>query len=444
QQAAWHNAADDVDTLYVIFCRLMNLCLQSGLPLPYASNHAQAGASFPTVRAPKVTSPWAAVTDWTPGSRLTQGAKFAVTGGTSAPREEIYVRSVTAGLIPMNSVSRRTALVVCNSGMVETTKLRDAREAGVPVITERTFEDLLSDLAPGTPVGSAVPRPAAAPAPRGPLTGARVLVLGGPHDVAADVRDRVTAAGGRVAVNHTPTVSHVVMLDGAERDSRWQRASALPQLSADSLTELTGVPGAQTPGPTEEEPGSAAVHVPVAVQEVPGAVVLRRGIPLDLPAAITNWEVFVGWTLVDPPWEIDVVAMVVDADERVLTDQHLVYFGSLATPDGAVRLDVDTAGEAEVAVDLDEVPGRGVKAMLAAVISGGATFGDVGPLEVVIRDAVGAEAARATLDAGTVERSMLIAEFYRRGEGWRIKPIGQGYEDDLRAFVERHGVQVAD
>lgn len=437
RQTSWHNAVDDVDTLSVIFRRLMELCARSGLPLPYARNHPQLGATIPEVSAPKVASPWRPVTEWVPGTRLQQGAKFAITGGTTAPREQLYDRAIAAGLIPMNSVSRRTAVVVCNAEQWETRKLRSALDAGVPVITERTFEALLTDLEPGVPVGPATERSKQPTMPPGPLTGMRVLVLGGPHDVAAGVREQITALGGRVAVNCTPSVTHVVALEGAAADRRWERASLLPRLAPDSWGEGEMLGAAvQDIEPSLDVPGTAT--------SVTSGVVLRRGVPIDLPRDITSWEVFTSWSLADPSLEVDVVALVVDGDERVLSDDHLVYFNALSTPEGSVRLNLDTLGEAELAVDLDELPGPGVKVVLAAVVSGEATFGDVGPLEVVIRDGHGAEAARATLDAGTVERSMLVAEFYRRGENWRVKPIGQGYEDDLRAFVERHGVVVDD
>lgn len=67
---------------------------------------------------------------------------------------------------------------------------------------------------------------------------------------------------------------------------------------------------------------------------------------------------------------------------------------------------------------------------------------DVGPLEFVVRDTAGAPIVRSVLDAATVEKSMLVAEFYQRGDAWRIRAVGQGYVDDLQQFVERRSVTV--
>ncbi|GAA3502995.1 hypothetical protein GCM10019016_101050 [Streptomyces prasinosporus] len=52
--------------------------------------------------------------------------------------------------------------------------------------------------------------------------------------------------------------------------------------------------------------------------------------------------------------------------------------------------------------------------------------------------------ARATLDAATTERTMLLAEIYRRGPLWRLRAAGQGYDHALDVLARRYGVAVAD
>lgn len=236
----------------------------------------------------------------------------------------------------------------------------------------------------------------------------------------------MTQAGGQSAVNLTPTVTHIVQLDGAADDPRFAAAADRGRLDAGTLTVSTQ---------------------PVVAPDAGGAVgaeatVLERGGPFDLPAQVTTWEMFLSWTLADPPLEIDVVALVVDVHEKVLSDDHFVFFNSLQTPGGSVLLDVDTDGEAEVTLNLDELSNPGVRVIVGAVVSGDATFGDVGPLEFVLRDPSGAPIVRSVLDAATIEKSMLVAEFYQRDDAWRIRAVGQGYEDDLQQFVERHGLSV--
>lgn len=56
----------------------------------------------------------------------------------------------------------------------------------------------------------------------------------------------------------------------------------------------------------------------------------------------------------------------------------------------------------------------------------------------------GAPLTRATLDAATTERTMLLAEIYRRGPVWRMRAIGQGYDHGLEALARGYGVDIAD
>lgn len=46
------------------------------------------------------------------------------------------------------------------------------------------------------------------------------------------------------------------------------------------------------------------------------------------------------------------------------------------------------------------------------------------------------------LDAGTTEQSLVLSDFYQRNGQWRVRAIGQGYEEDLAPFATRHGVDV--
>lgn len=188
QQQRWHDARDDVDTLHEVFVKLLDAAHHERLPLPLARNHALFDAVIPAVRAPRVDSPWRSPGRWVPNQPMVQGLKYAITGGTRSTREDLYNRSIAAGLVPMNSVSSRTGLVVGNDLGAATAKLRIAADNGIPVIAESLFEELLRAVAPGVSATAVVPKPSKQARPAGPLKGCRVLVLGGTHAVAADVR----------------------------------------------------------------------------------------------------------------------------------------------------------------------------------------------------------------------------------------------------------------
>jgi hypothetical protein len=45
------------------------------------------------------------------------------------------------------------------------------------------------------------------------------------------------------------------------------------------------------------------------------------------------------------------------------------------------------------------------------------------------------------IDPATTERTMLLAEIYRRNGSWRLRAIGQGYDDGLADLATRYGVE---
>ncbi|WP_328516855.1 exonuclease domain-containing protein, partial [Pseudonocardia lacus] len=176
QQPRPHDAVAEVRALVEVLHALLPQADELGAQLPLA-------ACAPDDRradglAPRVRSPWADPGPWRPDLPLVQGARFAVTGPTGTPRPELYDRALVAGLVPMNSVSGRTRLLISNNPSATTADARAAAAHGIPTVTEGAFLRLLGDVRPGVPA-KAVAVPVAA-GRGGPLAGVRVLVLGGP------------------------------------------------------------------------------------------------------------------------------------------------------------------------------------------------------------------------------------------------------------------------
>jgi DNA polymerase III subunit epsilon len=82
------------------------------------------------------------------------------------------------------------------------------------------------------------------------------------------------------------------------------------------------------------------------------------------------------------------------------------------------------------------------KIVVAAALDGDTTFGALGAVTLSV-DGDTTTAATSTLDAATTERTMLLAEVYRRNGSWRLRAIGQGYDDGLAELATHHGVTVA-
>ncbi|MET9745010.1 TerD family protein [Streptomyces ardesiacus] len=472
-----HDALDDTRVLAGVLRASLHQAARLGLPLPLVACPPRQDPRF-APKAPKTPCAFRNPGRLDADGPLVQGMKVAVTGETRTARADLVLRGVAAGLNMMTSVSRHTSVLVTNDSAGGSAKARRARAEGVPVIDESAFLRLLGDVRPGTPHEGAVPPeavpvqepappadpgPAEGPAPvlpavpaprapgpgeaaaapqpagrrpakpRGPLSGRRVLVLGGTHPDAVAARTRVVELGGAAAINLSAGVTDVVVLDGGRADRRLPRITALLLPVHDAAWLVAPV--------VTEAPGAGVRRG--------AAHVLPRGGVVDLPlptgrGAARPWTVTASWAQ-QTACEIDVVAFVLDEDEQVSFDEDFVFYGAPENPGGTVRLLSDGPTEQTVGVDLAALPPSARKVVVAAAIDGSPAFGDVGALHIV--SGPGTSAAplvQATLDAATTERTMLLAEIYRRGQSWRLRAVGQGYDHGLDALARSYGVDVDD
>jgi DNA polymerase III subunit epsilon len=342
---------------------------------------------------------------------------------------------------------------VCNRADFDTRKAQRARAEGTPVITETTLLRLLDNVLPGEPKTAASPPARSQTArtplspPRGPLAGRRILVLGGTHRHAADVRAEITARGGVAAVNLSANVTDLILLDGGEHDRRLPRALAA-QLAVHRGPIALGIalpgpaPASLAPGMTPEVP-TGSWDVGQRLDDTLAAPVLARGAVIDLPPE-NIWTVNVAWRAdaLATGAELDVVAFLVDDAEQVVTDEDFVFYNAPTSQDGAAAVSIDGDSEQSIRIDLDLLGECCTRVVIAGALTGESTFGDLGAVALSV-DGRDATAAIATLDAGTSERTMLLAEIYRRDQTWRIRAVGQGYDDGLAELADRYGVEVA-
>jgi len=444
-----HDALEDVEVLARVFTHSLLLATRLDLPLPVV-DCAGKGENVAGDRATTPRCPWRNPGPLRPGGPLVQGMRVAVTGATTTPRARLVAELVAAGLDVGRSVNRLTSVLVTNDPHHRTRKAERARALGIPVIDEATLRQLLSDVRPGEPVTrrTAAPRRRVAAAPRGPLHGRRVLVIGGTHAQAAEVRAAIAAQGGSAAINFTATVTDVILMAGGETDRRLARIreSGLPvHTGAAALGIPLPAPAAETAA-TAVTDSDLAEYVGRHRSDAIGAgvPVMVRGQVIDLPEA-GAWTVNAAWradALADGT-EVDVVAFLVDADERVIADEDFVFYNNPVSDHGAVSLSVDGDSEQSIRIDLSQVDEHHTKIVVAAALAGDATFGDLGAITLAV-DGDLVTAATATLDAATTERTLLLAEIYRRDDVWRLRVIGQGYDDGLAGLAVRYGVDVAE
>jgi tellurium resistance protein TerD len=183
-----------------------------------------------------------------------------------------------------------------------------------------------------------------------------------------------------------------------------------------------------------------------------GNVSLTKAAP-----GLTGVVVGLGWdarTTDGQAFDLDASAIVCDADGRVLSDQHFVFFNNLATPDGAVRHSGDNlTGEGggddeQVQVNLSGLPPQAARVVFPVSIyaadTAGQTFGQVRNAFIrVVNQADSSELARYDLseDAST-ETAMIFGELYRNGDEWKFRAVGQGYSAGLSGIARDFGVNV--
>ncbi|MGW4505938.1 TerD family protein [Streptomyces sp. NPDC004436] len=143
---------------------------------------------------------------------------------------------------------------------------------------------------------------------------------------------------------------------------------------------------------------------------------------------------------------VDLSALLVTADGRVGSDDDMVFYNQPSTESGAVRhLPADAAGPERVEVDPAALPADVDRVVLIGSCDPDdttRTFRDVRGLRVrAVQD--GAEPVEflpPPLTDG--ERAVLLVEIYRRGPGWKLRAIGQGYANGLAGLAEDFGVHV--
>jgi tellurium resistance protein TerD len=174
-------------------------------------------------------------------------------------------------------------------------------------------------------------------------------------------------------------------------------------------------------------------------------------------AGLSAVTVGLGWdvrstTGVD--FDLDASAIGCNAEGKVLTDQHFIFFNNLTSPDGAIQHTGDNlTGEGEgddeqIKVNVATTPQEIDKIVFPVSIYDAENrqqnFGQVRNAFIrVVNDANGQELARYDLseDAST-ETAMVFGELYRAGAEWKFRAVGQGYATGLAGIARDIGVNV--
>ncbi|ANB04755.1 stress protein [Streptomyces ambofaciens] len=138
------------------------------------------------------------------------------------------------------------------------------------------------------------------------------------------------------------------------------------------------------------------------------------------------------------PGDFDVSALITDDGGKVRGDEDFVFYNQPEAPgvrlrDGTLTVDPGRlrpgATRVTVAVSPSD-PGTALSALPSPTLQ--------------VTDARGRALTRFTPVRPRQETVLLLAEFYRRGEGWKLRALGQGYADGLAGLARDFGVEVVE
>ncbi|MDX3456483.1 CAP domain-containing protein [Streptomyces sp. ME02-8801-2C] len=138
------------------------------------------------------------------------------------------------------------------------------------------------------------------------------------------------------------------------------------------------------------------------------------------------------------PGPFDVSALVTDDGGKVGGDADFVFYNQPTAP--GVRLHGDT-----LTVDPGALrPGATRVTVVVSAADPGTALGTLPAPTLHLTGPGGLAPSRFTPPRPQRETVLLLAELYRRGAGWKLRALGQGYADGLAGLARDFGVDVAD
>ncbi|MCD9590117.1 CAP domain-containing protein [Streptomyces sp. 8ZJF_21] len=138
------------------------------------------------------------------------------------------------------------------------------------------------------------------------------------------------------------------------------------------------------------------------------------------------------------PGPFDLSALITGEDGKVAGDGDFVFFNQPTAP--GARLDGDTVTLRPRGLR----PGAARVTLVISPADPGIPLGRLPAPVLSVLDDRGAPLARFAPPRPSQETVLLLAEIYRRGGGWKVRAIGQGYADGLAGVARDFGVDVTD
>jgi stress response protein SCP2 len=145
-----------------------------------------------------------------------------------------------------------------------------------------------------------------------------------------------------------------------------------------------------------------------------------------------------GTLTVRVPGPFDVSALITDDGGKVRGDDDFVFYNQRSAP--GARLDGD-----KLTVDPPRLrPGATRVTVVVSPAEPGTPLGRLPAPTHHLSAPDGRRLARFAPPRPEQETVLLLAEIYRRGDGWKLRALGQGYADGLAGLARDFGVDVLD
>ncbi|PWK73424.1 stress response protein SCP2 [Streptomyces sp. CG 926] len=173
-----------------------------------------------------------------------------------------------------------------------------------------------------------------------------------------------------------------------------------------------------------------------------GANVSLTALSEDAGAVVVS----LGWTSATGAGDADVSVLLLDENGKIRSENDFYFYNHPAAADGSVQLlgktPTSNGDEDRISVDLTAVPEDVARIVVAASQYGGARFGDLDDLRMTVADRSGEPLVGYSIEDAGVETAFIFGELYRRGEEWKFRAVGQGYETGLAGLATDFGIEV--
>lgn len=140
--------------------------------------------------------------------------------------------------------------------------------------------------------------------------------------------------------------------------------------------------------------------------------------------------------------------LLLNANGKVRSDDDFYFYNHPVAADGSVQLLGKTpttdGSEDRISFDLTAVPSGIDRIVIAASRYGEARFGELEDVRITLADAAGESLLRFAFDDAGSVTAVIFGELYRRGEEWKFRAVGQGYETGLAGLATDFGVDIED